>query len=207
MDGAEIIRLLVNSNLTWAAALTIMSVVLRPVLMTLSAGLVEARKAAVRAIDDRNANEREQTRVLSGVQDALNDTSTVTRSVLALLQPVSQLPANIEAIGQQMTKRADTRDDMVRSQGQRIEAIQQLIQNLPDAYLAKTAAHFDPTLTNIQASINLLRQQIESRQDAMTPDVAKEIRAELAKIYRLVSAINEKNGTGESPGPSTKEQG
>lgn len=207
MDGAELIRLLVNSNLTWAGALTIMSIVLRPVLSTLAAGLVDARKEQAQAMVERNVNEREQTKALSELKDALRDNGVITNSVLALLQPVSKLPGQIQEIGERMVQRTDARDELVRGQGQQISAIQQMITGLPDAYLAKTAAHFDPTLSNIQASINLLRTQIESRQDAMTPDVAKEIRGELAKIYRLVSAINEKNGTGESPGPSTKEQG
>ena len=208
MDGAELIRLLVNSNLTWAGALTIMSVVLRPVLLTLATGLVEARKEQTQAMVDRNVNEREQTKTLSELKDALRDNGVITNSVLALLQPVSKLPGQIQEIGDRMIQRTNARDELVRGQGQQISAIQQAITGLPDSYLAKTAAHFDPTLANIQTAINLLRQQIESRSEAITPDVVKEIRAELAKIARELTALSERDRrsvAGEAPDPAAKE--
>jgi len=69
----EIINLLVNSNMTWAAALTIMSIVLRPALVTLTAGLVEARRVAAKAIEARNINEVEQTKVLRSVENGCRD--------------------------------------------------------------------------------------------------------------------------------------
>jgi len=207
MNFAEIIKLLANSNLTFGGAALGIAWILRPVLLGLVTAWNNSLERRTKSEEARATHEQRQTDVLSKLEKTTEASSVVITSVLNLLQPISQIPANIDAIGKQMTQRSDAREDLYRGQGHRIEAIHQLVSSLPDAYLAKTAAHFDPTLSNIQASINLLRTQIESRQDAMTPDVAKEIRGELAKIYRLVSAINEKNGTGESPGPSTKEQG
>lgn len=192
----ETIRLLVNSNIPPSTAAVIVALALRPVLTLLVAGLVDARKAAVKAQEQRNDNEREQTRVLSDVKETLADNATITKSVLKLLAPLSELPGEMRDIGKRMTERADARDDLVRSQGQshaqRLEHIQRLMSELPEAYLARTSAHFDPKLTGIQAAIDQLRAQIESKPEAMTPDVVKEIRGELAKIARLVTALSEK---------------
>lgn len=197
----ETIRLLVNSNIPPSTAAVIVALALRPVLTLLVAGLVDARKAAVKAQEQRNDNEREQTRVLSDVKETLADNATITKSVLKLLAPLSELPGEMRDIGKRMTERADARDDLVRSQGQshaqRLESLQQLIAGLPQAYLAKSAEHFDPQIAGIQSAIAALRAQIESKPEAMTPDVVKEIRGELAKIARLVTALSEKEAEKE----------
>lgn len=192
----DTIRLLINSNIPWSVAATIIAVALRPVLTMLAGGLVDARKAEAAALAERNTTEKEQTKMLGEVREALADNATITKSVLNLLHPLSQLPGEIKDIGKRMTERAEVRDELVRSQGQthaqRLEHIQRLMSELPEAYLARTSAHFDPKLTGIQAAIDQLRAQIESKPEAMTPDVVKEIRGELAKIARLVTALSEK---------------
>lgn len=184
MESVEFIRLLANSNLTWAAALAIMSVVLRGVLLVLATGLVDARKAATKAMEERNENEKEQTRVLAEVRDTLKDTGIITQSVLSLLQPVSQLPEKLDTIKDQMITRTQAQDEMVRNQGEKINQIQLAIQNLPDTNLVKTAAHFDPTLKNIQNAIELLRSQLESQ--PLTVQDVKEIRSELGQILKIL---------------------
>ncbi|HMM30003.1 MAG TPA: hypothetical protein PKD46_17105 [Aggregatilineaceae bacterium] len=198
----DTIRLLINSNIPWSVAATIIAIALRPVLATLASGMVDARKDEARALAERNDNEREQTRVLAEVKEALVDSAAITKSVLNLLTPISALPGEIKDIGKRMTERADARDELVRSQGQshaqRLESLQQLIAGLPQAYLAKSAEHFDPQIAGIQAAVAALRAQIESKPEAMTPDVVKEIRGELAKIARLVTALSEKEAEKET---------
>lgn len=184
MESVEFIKLLANSNLTWAAALAIMSVVLRSVLLVLATGLVDARKATAKAMEERNENEKEQTKVLAEVRDTLKDTGIITQSVLSLLQPVSQLPDKLDTIKDQMITRTQAQDEMVRNQGEKINQIQLAIQNLPDTNLAKTAAHFDPTLKNIQNAIELLRSQLESQ--PLTVQDVKEIRNELGQILKIL---------------------
>lgn len=191
----DTIRLLINSNLPWSVAVTIIAIVLRPALIRLVDGIIDTRQAQVKALEERNENEKEQTRVLAGVKEELNDSRTLTRSMLELLTPISKIPDRMEAIGKTMTERAEKRDDLVRDQGreqsQRIARLQDIVAGLPDAYLSKTAAHFDPKLASIQEAIEQLREQIASKPDVLTPDTVREIRAELVKIARLVTALSE----------------
>lgn len=197
----DTIRLLINSNIPWSVAATIIAIALRPVLATLASGMVDARKASVAAAEQRNDNERDQTRVLGEVKEALVDNATVTKTVLGLLHPVSLLPGKMDDIGKRMAERADARDTLVREQGlthaQRLDTLQQLVAGLPAAYLAKSAEHFDPQIAGIQAAVAALRAQIESKPEAMTPEVVTEIRRELAKIARLVTTLSEKEAEKE----------
>jgi len=199
LDTSEVIELLINSNLTWAAALTIMSVVLRPVLTRLADGLVgaqkervETNKARVRAEEVRNENEREQTRVLVAVKEALTDNATITKSVLMLLQPLSQLPGDIKSAVDAMSRRADARDSEMRT-------LQQAIAAMPAGVFKLVTEHTDPQLTTIQTSIAALRQEIMGAPNTMTPDVVREIRGQLAEIARLMNRLSE-----EGPGGATK---
>lgn len=184
----DTIKLLINSNLPWSAALVILAIVLRPVLVTLVTGAVDARKAQVKALEERNQNEKEQTKVLGTVREALDDNTTLTRSMLNLLQPIAQIPGSMQEIGKQMTQRADARDDMVREYGRRLELIQGAMAGLPDAYLAKTSAHFDPQLAGIKTALDALERQLAARPDAITPELVRELKTELEKIARLVMA-------------------
>lgn len=198
----DTIRLLINSNIPWSVAATIIAIVLRPALIRLVDGVIDTRRAQVDALKRRDETERDQTKVLAEVKEELRDSRTLTRSMLELLSPISKIPERMEAVGQQMTARADKRDEIVREQGreqaQRIAKLQEIVANLPDAYLTKTAAHFDPKLASIQAAIDQLRTQIESKLEIMTPDVVKEIRGELARIFRLVTALSEKEAEKET---------
>ena len=189
MDN-EIINLLVNSNMTWAAALTIMSIVLRPALVTLTAGLVEARRVAAKAIEARNINEVEQTKVLRSVEDALTRNTAIVNASLNLLQPLSNIPMALEEATKRMTTRADARDGMLAAQNQRLEQLHQAVANVPSEYMMRSAQHFDPQFASLQLAISELRRQIETTQDILTPGVVREIRAELRQINNFLADLN-----------------
>ena len=201
MDGTELFRLIINSNLTWAAALTIMAVALRPVLTGLVEGLVASRKEQAHAMHERNANEKEQTRVLSEVRDTLADNAKITSAVLSLIQNVAALPAIIEDANKRMTARADARDGMLTVQTQRLEQLHQSVANLPADIMVRASSHLDPQFTRVMAAIGDLKMEIQNAQEVMTPGIVKEIRVELARIAKLVTALADNGHTAKPPAP------
>lgn len=196
MGLTELIELLANSALPPSASAILIAWVLKPVFFRVidvwATNLdkrVKAEEQRVKAEEKRADNEDKQTNVLVNVERALDNNTRLTQSMLELLSPIAKIPERLDSIGEAMTERANRRDEALR---ERLGRIQDAITNLPDAYLGKTAAHFDPKLAGIQAAIDQLKTQIESKPDVLTPEMVREIRSELGKIARLVTALSEK---------------
>lgn len=203
MGLAELIELLANSKLPLGGSVIIVAWILKPVFFRLidvwATHLnqrVKAEEQRVKAEEKRADNEDKQTGVLAGLEKALNNNTTLTQSMLELLSPIAKIPERMDAIGKTMTERASQRDELVREQGReqalRMSKLQEIVAKLPEDYLDKSVAHFDPKLASIQRAIDQLREQIESKPDVWTPDTVRDVRAELARIARLVTALSEK---------------
>jgi len=203
MGLTELIELLANSALPPSASAILIAWVLKPVFFRVidvwatnldkrvkaEEQRIKAEEQRVKAEEKRADNEDKQTNVLVNVERALDNNTRLTQSMLELLSPIAKIPERLDSIGEAMTERANRRDEALR---ERLGRIQDAITNLPDAYLGKTAAHFDPKLAGIQAAIDQLKTQIESKPDVLTPEMVREIRSELGKIARLVTALSEK---------------
>lgn len=194
MGLTELIELLANSKLPPSASAILIAWILKPVLLrlidvwaTTLDKRVKAEEMRVKAEEKRADNEDKQTDVLANVEKALVNNTTLTQGMLDLLSPIAQIPERLDSIGKTMTERANQREEALR---ERLGRIQDAIANMPDAYLGKSAAHFDPKLASIQAAIDQLKVQIESKPDALTPNTVREIRSELAKIARLVTELS-----------------
>lgn len=187
MPTNALIELILNSNLTWVTGLTIMTVVLRPVLTTLTTGLIENQRARVKAEEDRNDAEREQSRALEGVKKVVADSTAIQQSILALLQPFAQIPHLIEASAERMTKRADARDAVLNLHSQRLDDLAQVASALPDAVLQHSQRHFDPQLEAIRSAVDRLSQRLETRAEPITAQDVAEIRAALVRLERSIS--------------------
>lgn len=187
MTTTELIQLVIDSNLTWASAMTIMSFLLRPVLLNLTRGWVETQRARLDAEKERNNNEKEQTRVLSNVERALNANSNLTQGILQLLQPLASIPGEISEVSQRMSQRADARDQLLRSHGERLNELKVVADAIPQAVLENHRRHFDPQLSAIREAVEQLRQQVEKRTEPITAQDVSEMRAGLTRVERLLN--------------------
>ncbi|HML23528.1 MAG TPA: hypothetical protein PKD09_17865 [Aggregatilinea sp.] len=178
----DVLTKIIDSNIPWSVAVVALAWILRPMLTDLVQGWLDDRRQKTKIEQERNDNEKAQTKTMEQLGTQLQLSLTTQRQIAELIAALSLMPTQLEKAVQQMAEKSGERDVKLAQHTIALDAIRADVGDGEGQAWAEGGPRLAAIQDLLTGALASIEERIVRRLDPSRPDARAIVREELQGV-------------------------